>query len=74
IDSNQGEIEDDVLPFRRARVVPRQKRHVQACSDGIPGAGCSVSCHSGHPAHALLVTYQESLQVGNFNSRLHISP
>ncbi|EEC80825.1 hypothetical protein OsI_23412 [Oryza sativa Indica Group] len=26
------------------------------CSDGIPGASCSVSCHSGHPAHALLVT------------------
>uniref|UniRef100_A0A0E0PZA9 Uncharacterized protein n=1 Tax=Oryza rufipogon TaxID=4529 RepID=A0A0E0PZA9_ORYRU len=25
------------------------------CSDGIPGASCSVSCHSGHPAHALLI-------------------
>uniref|UniRef100_A0A0D3HLY7 Uncharacterized protein n=1 Tax=Oryza barthii TaxID=65489 RepID=A0A0D3HLY7_9ORYZ len=29
-------------------------------SDSIPGASFSVSCHSGHPAHALLVTYQES--------------
>uniref|UniRef100_A0A0E0HSQ7 Uncharacterized protein n=1 Tax=Oryza nivara TaxID=4536 RepID=A0A0E0HSQ7_ORYNI len=25
------------------------------CTDGIPGASCSVSCHSGHPAHALLI-------------------
>uniref|UniRef100_A0A0E0J1Z6 Uncharacterized protein n=1 Tax=Oryza nivara TaxID=4536 RepID=A0A0E0J1Z6_ORYNI len=27
-------------------------------SDSIPGASFSVSCHSGHPAHALLIEWR----------------